>query len=142
MQIAPKHKAIELHPDEIACKQLWVEAFGDDESFVDTFLVRYYDRRRMLTATCDGQTVAMLHLLPFRSELGRTTYIYGVATAPAYRNRGLATQLMHEAMQRIDAQGDDAAILIPSPENAWLRGFYEQFGFAGAVSVSFRYERQ
>lgn len=138
VQIAPKHRAIELHPDEIACKQLWVEAFGDDESFVDTFLIHYYDRRRMLTVSCNGRTVAMLHLLPFRSELGRTTYIYGVATATAYRNRGLATQLMHEAMRRIDEQGDDAAILIPSPEKDWLRVFYKKFGFAGAVPVTFR----
>lgn len=142
VQIAPKHRAVELHPDETACKRLWAEAFGDDETFVDSFLLHHYRRERMLTATCDGQTVAMLHLLPFRSELGRTTYIYGVATAPAYRNRGLATQLMREAMQRIDEQGDDAAILIPSPEKDWLRGFYEQFGFAGAVPVSFRSEKQ
>ena len=36
----------------------------------------------MLTAECEGPTAAMLHLVPFESELGRTTYIYGVATAP------------------------------------------------------------
>lgn len=140
VKIASKYKAVRLHPDEIACKKLWIEAFGDDESFVDTFLIRHYDRRRMLTVSRDGQTVAMLHLLPFRSELGRTTYIYGVATAPAYRHRGLAAQLMHEAMQRIDAQGDDAAILIPSPEKEWLQGFYEKFGFTGAVPATFQSE--
>ena len=138
VQIAPKYRAVELHPDEIACKRLWVEAFGDEEAFVDAFLIRHYARNRMLTASCDGQPVAMLHLVPFRSELGRTTYIYGVATSAGHRNRGLAAQLMREAMQRIEAQGDDAAILIPAPENAWLPAFYEKFGFAGAVPVAFR----
>ena len=138
IEIAHKYSAIHLHPDEIACKTLWMQAFDDDEASVDSFLIRYYARHRMLTAACDGRTAAMLHLLPFRSELGRTTYIYGVATAPAYRRRGLAAQLMREAMRRIDEQNDDAAILIPSPDEAWLRGFYERFGFAGAVPATFR----
>lgn len=138
VEIAPKHRAVLLDADESACKELWTEAFGDDETFVDSFLLHHYRRERMLTARCDGRTAAMLHLLPFRSELGRTTYIYGVATAAACRNRGLAGRLMREAMRRIDEQGDDAAILIPAAGKEWLRGFYERFGFAGAVPVTFR----
>lgn len=140
VEIAHKYQAIRLHPDEAACKELWMEAFGDDEPFVDAFLIRYYSRKRMATVECDGQMAAMLHLLPFWSELGRTVYIYGVATAPAYRRRGLAEQLMQEAMHRIDDEGADAAILIPSPEpnKEWLRGFYGKYGFAGAVPVEFQ----
>ena len=138
--IVPKYRAIHLHPDEAACKRLWMEAFGDDEAFIDSFLIHYYDRRRMLTTECDGQMAAMLHLLPFRSELGRTAYVYGVATAAAYRRRGLADSLMHEAMRRIEAEGFDAAFLIPSPEPdaTWLRGFYERYGFGATVSAIFR----
>ena len=63
-----KFTAIHLHPDEIACKELWQAAFGDDEQFVDSFLMRYYSRHRMLTAECDGRTAAMLHLLPTSSR--------------------------------------------------------------------------
>lgn len=88
-----------MHPDEVACKELWMKAFGDDEQFADSFIMRYYSRRRMLTAEAGGRMAAMLHLLPFRTELGRTTYIYGVATDPAFRGRGLASQLMREAMR-------------------------------------------
>lgn len=133
-----KFTAIHLHPDEIACKELWQAAFGDDEQFVDSFLMRYYSRHRMLTAECDGRTAAMLHLLPFETPLGRTTYIYGVATDPACRHRGLATQLMREAMRRIAEQGDEAAFLIPTPGEAWLRDFYGRFGFAGELPTTFR----
>ena len=43
--IQHKYAAIHLHPDEIACKELWTAAFGDDEQFVDSFLMRYYSRR-------------------------------------------------------------------------------------------------
>lgn len=135
--IAHKFTAIRLHPDEIGCKELWQAAFGDDDTFTDTFLIRYYSRRRMLSIERDGRLAAMLHLLPFRSELGRTTYIYGVATAPEYRGQGLATELMREAIARIEAQGDDAAVLIPTPGEEWLRSFYGRFGFDGSVPAAF-----
>ena len=139
-QAADRHRphkftAIHLHPDEIACKELWTAAFGDDEQFIDSFLIRYYSRSRMLTAEYEGRTAAMLHLLPFESQLGRTTYIYGVATAPEFRRRGLAGKLMGEAMQLIADRDDDAALLIPSEE--WLRGFYAAYGFSGAIPVTF-----
>lgn len=138
LSIEHKFTAIRLHPDEIACKELWQKAFGDDEQFIDSFLIRYYSRRRMLTAQCEGRTAAMLHLVPFQSELGRTTYIYGVATDPAFRRRGLAEGLMREAMRLVEERGDDAALLIPSEE--WLHGFYGKFGFEGALPVEFRTE--
>ena len=133
--IQHKFTAIHLHPDEIACKELWTAAFGDDEQFIDSFLIRYYSRSRMLTAEYEGRTAAMLNLLPFESQLGRTTYIYGVATAPEFRRRGLAGKLMGEAMRLIADRGDDAALLIPSEE--WLRGFYAPYGFSGAIPVTF-----
>lgn len=132
-----KFTAIHLHPDEIACKRLWMEAFGDDEQFADSFVMRYYSRRRMLTAVCEGRTAAMLHLLPFETALGRTTYVYGVTTDPAFRGRGLATQLLAQAMERIREQRDDAAFLIPTPGEEWLRAFYGRYGFAGSIPTQF-----
>ena len=114
-----------------------MEAFGDDEAFVDSFLIRYYSRRRVLTLTEEGRTVAMLHLLPFETELGRTTYIYGVATAAAYRHRGLATGLLQEAFRRAEAEGCRALFLIPTPGDEQLRTFYERLGFSGAIPTTF-----
>ena len=132
-----KFTAICLHPDELACKDLWMKSFGDEEQFADSFIMRYYSRERMLTAEIEGRTAAMLHLVPFDTELGRTTYIYAVATDPAFRGRGLASQLMREAMQAVAERGDDAAFLIPTPGQEWLHGFYGRFGFDGAVPTEF-----
>ena len=122
-----KYTALCLYPDEIACKRLWIKCFEDEETFIDSFLIGHYSRKRMLAAEEDGRLAAMLHLIPFESELGRTTYIYGVATDPDYRGRGLASGLMREAMRRIAEEGADAAILIPSQES--LKDFYAPFGF-------------
>lgn len=135
--IQHKFTAIHLHPDELACKELWQTCFGDEEQFIDSFLIRYYSRRRMLSIERDGRMAAMLHLLPFESELGRTTYIYGVATAPEYRGRGLATELMREAMRLAGERGDDALFLIPTPGEEWLRDFYGGFGLEGRIPVEF-----
>ena len=132
-----KFTAICLHPDELACKDLWMKSFGDDEQFADSFIMRYYSRSRMLTAEVEGRTAAMLHLVPFDTELGRTTYIYAVATDPAFRGRGLASRLMREAMQVIAERGDDAAFLIPTPGEEWLHGFYGRFGFEGSIPAKF-----
>ena len=132
-----KFTAIRLHPDELACKRLWQEAFGDSDDFIDSFLIRYYSRRRSLTLEEEGETVAMLHLVPFDTELGRTTYIYGVATAESARRRGLASQLMRQALARIAEQGDEAAFLIPTPGEEWLRAFYGRFGFEGDIPTQF-----
>ncbi len=135
--IQHKFTAIHLHPDELACKELWQTCFGDEEQFIDSFLIRYYSRRRMLSIERDGRMAAMLHLLPFESELGRTTYIYGVATAPEHRGRGLATELMREAMRLAGERGDDALFLIPTPGEEWLRDFYGGFGLEGRIPVEF-----
>ena len=118
---------------------MWTAAFGDDEQFIDSFLIRYYSRSRMLTAEYEGRTAAMLNLLPFESQLGRTTYIYGVATAPEFRRRGLAAQLMGEAMRLIADRGDDAALLIPTPGRNGCADSTPAYGFSGAHSRNLRF---
>ena len=132
-----KFRAIRLRPDEAACKRLWMTCFDDDEEFVDAFLIRHYDAGLMLAATEEGALRAMLHLLPFTCETGRTVYIYGVATDPAFRERGLASRLLREALRRIDAAGIGTALLIPAAGSPRLRDFYARFGFEGAVPVTF-----
>lgn len=128
-QLLHKYTALHLHADELACKRLWSECFDDDESFVDAFIADVYSRRRMLSVTDPtGRLVSMLHVIPMQSRLGRTAYIYGVATAPDSRGRGHASHLVREALVRIAAEGYDAAMLIPGSDG--LREFYARSGFA------------
>ena len=37
-----KYTALCLYPDEIACKRLWIKCFGDEETFIDSFLIGHY----------------------------------------------------------------------------------------------------
>lgn len=137
VRLQHKFRAIRLRPDETACKRLWTVCFGDDEEFVDSFLIRYYDAGRMLAVSQEGSLRSMLHLLPFTGETGRTVYIYGVATDPEFRGRGLASRLMRDAMRRIETDAIDTAVLIPAPGEPWLRDFYTRYGFEGSVPVVF-----
>ncbi len=130
-----KCTAIHLHSDEIACKRLWQEAFGDTDDFIDRFLIRYYSRRNLLSVCDGGRMLSMAHLIPFHSELGLTLYIYGVATSTDHRGRHLATALMTEAMNRARSERYDAVVLIPAEE--WLKSFYGRFGFSDQRPVSF-----
>lgn len=135
VQLWSKSTAIHLHPDELACKRLWKEAFGDPDDFIDRFLIRYYSRRRVLSV-CDGERMlSMLHLIPFRSEAGRTLYLYGVATAADHRGRRLASGLMDEALER--ARREDCDLLMLIPAEAGLRDFYGRFGFREERPVRF-----
>ena len=76
-----------------------------------------------LTNALVGEKIAIVSNKPQTTR----NRIYGVATDPDYRGRGLASGLMREAMRRIAEEGADAAILIPSQES--LKDFYAPFGF-------------
>jgi GNAT superfamily N-acetyltransferase len=67
----------------------------------------------------------MLSRMPFSVRGYRAVYIYGVATRPDHRGRGLAGSLIMEALK---TPGADIAALVP--ERPELAGFYGRFGFA------------
>lgn len=132
----PKTTALLLDEEQRACKALWQEAFGDEDAFVDRFLMRHFRSARMLRIEEGGVLLSMLHLLPFRTEEGECVgYIYGVATALKARGRGLATRLLGDAIERAKAEGMKALVLIPADEE--VRAFYSRHGFSGDRPVTF-----
>ena len=132
----PKTTGRLLGAREVACKHLWMEVFGDEEALVDHFLVRFYDPKYTLTRHDGERLQAMLHLIPFDTEWGRTAYLYAIATDPCDRGRGLASGLVSEAIELARSEGFDAVALIPSSEE--LRDFYRRFGFEGATPMHFQ----
>lgn len=131
----PKTTARLLTPREEACKRLWMEVFGDEEAFVDRYFVRHYQPRYTLTRSQGEELQAMLHLIPFDTEWGRTAYLYAIATDEHHRHRGLASELIREAIALARSEGFDVVALIPSSEE--LRGFYGRLGFSGCHPMRF-----
>lgn len=133
----PKTTALQLDAEQMAIRQLWQEVFGDEESFIDTFLVRHFRHENLLTVTDQEEIVSMLHLIPMQNETeARIAYIYGVATAPAHRNRGYASRLIGQAIERARAEGYDALALIPAGEEA--HHYYQRLGFEGSYPTRFQ----
>ncbi len=131
----PKTSALQLGPEERACKLLWQEVFGDDEAFIDHFLICHHQPQQLFTHWEKEELVAMLHLIPFQHEGKRVGYLYGIATAPRARHQGLATRLIQQAIEKAKEEQFSALILIPANEG--LRSFYSRFGFKGEIPIHF-----
>ena len=127
-----------MSPEEKTAKikQLWQEAFGDSDEFIDTFLHRFHTPERMYTLWNGDQLLSMLHLLPFSINGTEVGYIYGVATSPTERGRGHATRILKEAIEQAHNKKLGALVTIPADES--LRHYYAKFGFTGRHPVLFK----
>ncbi len=132
-----KFTALKLDDDARQCRELWRTVFGDEESFIDSFLLHHRDDAVMLSRRIDGQIVSMLHIIPFRTSFGSAAYIYGVATHPDHRGRGYSSSLLCEAVDVARSRGDKILFLIPDAAKPWLRDYYARFGFGGLTPVRF-----
>lgn len=125
-----KFSALRLDERTRGVRDLWCRVFGDEREWVDGFLARFYDPQLSFTRKHDGRVVAMAHIVPLNTELGRTAYLYAVAVDEKFRGRGLAREVIDEALTfaRRGWGGEfDAVCVIPADEG--LRGLYARFGF-------------
>ena len=81
----------------------------------------------MLTRVEQGRVVSMLHIVEMQTSLGRTGYLYAIATDADYRGRGYSSQLIEEAFRLMRQRRYDVAMLIPATNQ--LKEFYSKFGF-------------
>lgn len=136
VKLVDKFTALRLDDTMRQVRRLWQEVFGDERSFVDSFLVRYYSPERCVVRRDGNRVVAMAHIVPMQTDAGRTAYIYAVATDPAYRGRGLGRSVVGECVERARREGFDAVALIPSEDS--LKSFYAASGFVDArMPISF-----
>lgn len=112
---------------EMECRELWKRVFGDEREFVDLFLSEVYRPENTLVRYAEGHVAAMLHIVDIATKYGPTGYLYAIATDPARRGRGLASELVTEAVALLRERGYKAAMLIPSEPS--LKEFYARFGF-------------
>lgn len=127
VNMAPKILALHLTSDMRDILHVWQVCFGDEDSFVHSFLARYYFPDCAFVRRDGGHVVSMAFVIPCITELGPTAYLYGIATLPGYRGKGLAREVIHEAVTAARSCGFAAAMLIPA-EPA-LKPYYQQFGF-------------
>ena len=115
-------------------RDLWKEAFGDPDWFLDCFYSTAYSPQRSL-CVLDGDIVAAaLYWIDCTLEEEKLAYIYGVVTRPDYRGKGLCRELMERTHALLSGQGYAGAILVPQKES--LRIMYAGMGYRDAGGQS------
>lgn len=127
VRFEPKLGVAAITKAERECIELWHEVFGDEKELINHFFVEYFEPRNLLFTECDGRVVAMLYIVEINTDFGSTAYLYAIATHPAWRGQGIASELIAKALEHARERGCRAAMLIPGEES--LKSFYAKFGF-------------
>ena len=122
-----KISALHLTTEQREMRQMWHEIFGDEIHEIDRFLISHSDAIPLIHKE-KGVVVSMLYIVPLQMWGKRVAYIYAVATQAEYRGRGIASQLLTEALRMAENSGKyDLAALIPSSTES--KRLYRRLGF-------------
>lgn len=120
--------------DTLAVRELWDIAFPEEPVFNDWFFANEYRDEYCLALKQDGKILTMAQLLPYYIEgVGKVSYVYGAATHPDYRKRGLMRELLKRSEELDKSVGRVASVLIPANEG--LFDFYSRLGYQTAFYV-------
>ncbi len=126
--------------DRARLMELWALIFGDTPEQIADYFARRHRDEDMLVAVEGGVLCGMLSMLPLTLVLGgeeyAARYVYAVATDPAFRGRGIATDLLMHAHAEMAARGAQASTLVPASES--LFGYYEKRGYRTAFTLDIR----
>lgn len=110
-------------------RQLWQQAFGDTEEFLDGFFSMVFAKERCRCITVEGHVVAALYWFDCNWEGKKAAYVYAVATDSAYQGNGYCRTLMDDTHSHLKRQGYALAVLVPGNEG--LFRLYEKCGYEG-----------
>ncbi len=94
-----------------------------------------HGRRILLLAELEGQLVGQIFVqlttrINFSTEGASSGYLYAFRVKSAYRNRGVGSQLLHEAESNLAARGILRAVISVAKRNGAARRLYERAGYA------------
>lgn len=109
-------------------RELWDIAFPEEPDFNNYFFENIFDYENTLINIKDNELLAMAQMIPYEiKNIGKVTYIYGAATNPKYRNKGIMRELLNKSFAIDREKNIMASVLIPA--NKPLFGFYEKLGY-------------
>ena len=118
--------------DVPSLKALWQTCFGDTQEEIDQFFSSLFVPEQTFTLRQGSSPAAMAVYFPLTLKLSGGTrsvaYLYAVCTDPAFRGRGLCTDLLEFAAGYLSMKGFDALALVPGSKD--LSAFYEARGYA------------
>ena len=115
-------------------RQLWQNAFGDTDDFLDCFYSTAYAPRRCRCVLAGEDVAAALYWIDCLLGNRKLAYIYAVATHPGHRGKGLCRMLMEDTHVLLAAQGYAGTVLVPQQES--LRRMYAGMGYENAGGLT------
>lgn len=115
-------------------RQLWKEAFGDSDLFLDSFFSLAFSPERCRCVTENGSVKAALYWFDCCCQGAKFAYLYAVATAESDRGRGLCRGLMENTQEHLRGCGYAGVILVPATDA--LRRMYGRLGYLPGTTVT------
>ncbi len=115
-------------------RQLWKLAFADEDAFINMFFENGFAPERCRCVAIDGQIAAALHWFETKCDGQKIAYLYGVATHPEHRGKGLCYKLMMDTHNHLQALGFSGVLLVPQKEGLWE--MYRKMGYCDCTAVS------
>ena len=109
-------------------RHLWQQAFGDTDTFLDSFFAMGFSLDHCRCLWEEGTLAAALYWFDCSWEEKPVAYLYAVATEEKYRGRGLCRALMEDTHSHLQAQGYVASVLVPGTKE--LFRLYEKMGYS------------
>lgn len=125
-----EHPTLSLIP---ALRGLWKEAFGDTDAFLDDFFRTGFSADRCLCITQNGRVAAALYWFDCRYGSHKLAYLYGVATAKAFRRQGFCRTLMEDTHALLEAEGYSGVLLVPGTSS--LAAVYTPMGYRYCTQI-------
>lgn len=110
-----------------ALKQLWKQAFGDPDDFIDSFFATGFSVQRCRCVYEAGAPVAVLYWFDCAWQHKKLAYLYAIATHKDFRGRGLCQALMADTHKALTDLGYAGAVLVPADKG--LFSLYEKLGY-------------
>ena len=114
-------------------RELWKEAFGDTDAFLDIFFGTAFHRDRCRCICVENEVAAALYWFGCTLGDAKYAYIYAVATAKAHRGKGLCHALMKDTLAQLAEEEYAGAVLVP--QELSLRDFYAGMGYRDAGGI-------
>lgn len=110
-------------------RQLWKQAFGDSDAFLDGFFATGFGENRCRCVTWNDRAVAALYWFDCFWAGKKLAYIYAVATDEDFRGKGFCGNLMADTHGYLEKAGYFGTVLVPGDRG--LFDMYEKMGYWG-----------
>lgn len=108
-------------------RQLWKQAFGDPDAFLDVFFAIAYSPSRCRCLYEGDSLAAMLYWFDCSWQGKQLAYLYAVAIEEACRGRGYCRKLLEDTHRHLQGLGYHGCVLVPRTPD--LISMYSKLGY-------------